>query len=106
MMAESSLAKALSALDKALADAPERNGHAFSEAMRCLTAYREEVIARHDHGTADGQRRLFHLNSILSMILAGHFPLGDPPWDEIRKARGDLADMAAEASPQSGKTDR
>jgi len=34
------------------------------------------------------RERLTHLNGVLSVVLAGHFPLDDVPWDEIDRARG------------------
>jgi hypothetical protein len=31
------------------------------------------------------------LNGIISMVLAGHFPLGEVPWEELELARSWLA---------------
>jgi hypothetical protein len=94
----SSAREALDALDEAVADAPRRNGHAFSRAATCLSAYREELIARHGLQGEAHREHLARVNSILSLVLAGHFPLGDAPWDDIRKARDWLADMVGSAS--------
>jgi len=87
------VAKALASMDKAIAAAPERDGYAFSDAVIQLSAVRDEVAARDGRGTPELRQRLTTINAVLSMILAGHFPLGDPPWDEIKKARGWLADL-------------
>ncbi len=93
-MPDERIARALAALDQAIAAAPKRDGHAFSDAVIQVSAVRDEV-ARAGRDTTEKRRRLTGLNGILSMILAGHFPLGNPPWDEIRKARGWLADIQA-----------
>ena len=93
-MPDERIARALAALDQAIAAAPERDGYAFSDAAIALSAVRDEA-AREGRDTMQKRQRLTGLNGILSMILAGHFPLGTPPWDEIRKARGWLADIQA-----------
>jgi hypothetical protein len=87
------VAKALASMDKAIAAAPERDGYAFSDAVIQLSAVRDEVSARDGRGTPELRQRLTKINAVLSMILAGHFPLGDPPWDEIKKARVWLAEL-------------
>lgn len=97
-MTAQSAREALDALDEALADAPKRNGHAFSRAATCLSAYREEVVAKHGLQGEANRKHLARVNSILSLVLAGHFPLGDAPWDDIKKARDWLAEMAGSAS--------
>lgn len=94
-MPDERIDRALAAMDKAIAAAPERDGYAFSDAVIQLSAVRDELAARDGRDTAEKRQRLTGLNAILSMILAGHFPLGNPPWDEIRKARGWLADIQA-----------
>ncbi len=86
-------AEALAALDEALASAPGRNGDAFSRALRCLCAFREELIATDGRGTAESRQRLVRLNAVISLVMAGHFPLGEAPWDEIKKTRVWLAEI-------------
>ena len=93
------VAEALAAIDEALASAPKQNGEAFSRAVRALSVYREEVIAADGRKTVESRQRLVRLNAILSMVMAGNFPLGEPPWDEIRKTRGWLAEMIESMSP-------
>ena len=93
-MTDGAAAKALRALDEAIKDAPARNGHAFSRAASCLSAFREETIAMHGLDGAENRERLSRLNAVMSLVLAGHFPLGDAPWDDIRKAREWLSEMA------------
>ncbi len=91
-MPDERIARALDALDQAIAAAPKRDGTAFSDAVIAVSAVRDEV-AREGRDTTQQRQRLTGLNGILSMILAGHFPLGTPPWDEISKARGWLAEI-------------
>ncbi len=92
-MPDERIARALVALDQAIAAAPDRDGAAFSDAATQVGAVRDAVAVRDGRDTADKRQRLTMLNAILSMILSGHFPLGNPPWEEIKKARGWLADL-------------
>jgi hypothetical protein len=93
MTAPQSARNALEALDEAIADAPRRNGHALSRAATCVSAFREELIAQHGLQGEENRQRLARVNAILSLVLAGHFPLGDAPWDEIKKGRNWLSEM-------------
>ena len=45
-MADEHATAALAAIDTVLADRPEKVGHDFSEATRCLSAWRDHCIAR------------------------------------------------------------
>lgn len=92
-MPDDHLAIGIAALDEALASAPKRNGDAFSKAVRSLSAFRDEIIATEGRTTENSRRRLVRINAVLSLVMAGHFPLGAPPWDEIRKTRGWLTEM-------------
>ncbi|MBV9251352.1 MAG: hypothetical protein JO227_19145 [Acetobacteraceae bacterium] len=84
----------LRALDKVLAEKPEKVGHDFSEATRCLVSYREELISawRSSRSVAD-RGRLLQLNAVLSAVMGGHFPLGPVPWTHVQKARDSLAEL-------------
>lgn len=85
---------ALRAIDKLLAERPRKIGHDFSEATRCLTAYRDQLIAIwRDSGNQTDFDRLAAVNSVLSVVIGGHFPLGDVPWGHIERARRQLADI-------------
>lgn len=88
--------KALDALDKALAEKPKKAGEAFSQATEHLCVLRDMMIG----GLRDGQRadhdRLGRLNAIISTALAGHFPIGNVPWDEVEHARGALKELISE----------
>ena len=84
---------ALRAIDKLLAERPRKVGQDFSEATRSVTAYRDQLIAIwRDSGSQADFDRLAAVNSVLSVVIGGHFPLGDVPWGHIEKARRQLAD--------------
>lgn len=86
---------ALAALDRALAQRPKRDGHAFAEVTEHLCSMRDLLIG---HGRLGGAAPplLERLNSIISTALAGHFPLGRTPWDEVEHARGVLQRLIKE----------
>jgi hypothetical protein len=77
-------AQALAALDQALAQAPAPAPALLATTTRHLTALRRAAPATP------------HLNAIISVIMAGQFPLGPVPWDELRKAREWLAGIERE----------
>jgi hypothetical protein len=56
------------------------------------------VIERHRAGGATDRTReqLAHLNSVLSVVLAGDFPLGDVPWHKLKRARAWLDRLVTE----------
>ena len=82
---------ALAYLDQILAAQPKPDQELFSQCTAKLAALRDRMIE------AGGDRiRLEHVNAVISVVMAGHFPLGAVPWDEIRLARGWLADLVGE----------
>jgi hypothetical protein len=92
--------RALAALDAVLARKPTRDDGALTKATMELTQFRDAIIAEQRAGgirTADERQHLAHLNSVLSVVLGVHFPLGETPWDELWKARSWLSDLVAEA---------
>ena len=93
-------ARALQELDKVLAARPHQDGEAFSAATQALSALREEVIVhvRRDNSAA-ARKRLGHLNAVLSVVLGGHYPLGEVPWGELEKARGWLEEIVRQEEP-------
>ena len=85
---------ALRALDKVLADKPNKVGHDFSEATRCMSAFRDALIARWRQTRAPADRsRLERANAALSVIVGGQFPIGEEPWPHLERTRQDLAAM-------------
>jgi formate dehydrogenase major subunit len=86
---------ALRAIDKLLAERPEKVGPDFSSATSLLVALRDSQIARWRHSNAEpDHQRLALINSVLSVVIGGHFPPGGIPWPQIEKAREVLASLA------------
>jgi hypothetical protein len=90
--------KALSSLDQALTAKPVVDGQAFSAATYQLCKVRDDLARQQrEEGPSEASRkRLERVNGVISVVLAGHFPIGAVPWDELDRARGWLADIAAE----------
>jgi hypothetical protein len=88
MECDAELLAALDKMDAALAKKPQAHGQVFSQAARHLCAVREEWLRAGDPGM---RQQLGQLNGVISMVLAGHFPLGEVPWAELELARGWLA---------------
>ncbi len=80
--------QALEAFDRILAHRPDRDGEAFSALTSHLCHMRDQLIASRREGADDA--KLGRLNAIISLALAGHFPLGNTPWPAIEQARGAL----------------
>lgn len=98
MASEPQAGAALAELDKALAAKPHVEGHTLSAAASELSLLRDRLAARQREigPSPDSRRRLEHVNAVISVVLAGHFPLGNVPWAELEKARLWLAALAAE----------
>ena len=82
-------AEALALIDQVLARRPHKDDHALAAATECLAQFRDELV---QSPTSD-RTRLAHLNAILSVVIGVHFPLGNPPYEELEKARAWLADL-------------
>lgn len=80
--------QALDAIDEALRERPQTDGHVLSVAAQHLSVLRDRLAAE----TADRQA-LSRVNAVISIVLACHFPLGVIPWGELEKARGWLAGL-------------
>ena len=81
---------ALESLDAILAHEPLPDQDLFSKATHCLSMYRDSLIATYRPGPAPAEMRmrLEHVNAVISLLMAGHFPLGELPWRELHRARG------------------
>jgi hypothetical protein len=87
-------ASALAAVEQLLAERPDRVAQDFSQATRCLSAYRDALIGIwRQTGAAADRHRLGRVNAVLSVIVGGNYPLGEIPWPLIEKARAELADL-------------
>ncbi len=92
---------ALEELDRVLAAKPRQDGEAFSAATKAISALREEFVADlRQGGSPERRKTLNHLNAVLSVVLGGHFPLGEVPWGELEKARGWLAEIVRKEPAQ------
>jgi hypothetical protein len=89
MALEHHLEAARDAIRKAMAQQPKSDGALFSEAALHLSAARDAVAAeqRRTGATLESRRRLEHINAVISIVLACHFPLGAIPWQELEKGR-------------------
>lgn len=94
---------ALAELDKVLAERPHAEGKALSLAAEHLSTFRNGLIVRsRAEGRSGGlQRQLDHVNAVISVVLAAHFPLGAVPWEELEKARDWLAEAVAMTEAQA-----
>jgi hypothetical protein len=84
---------AVSALDELLQEHPRNLEGALVEATRCLVALRGRLTsmsreAPHDRSWRD---QLAQVNAVLSVLMAGHYPIEGVRWDCIKKARDGLA---------------
>lgn len=79
---------ALQMIDKLLAERPVKVGHDFSEATRCLAAFRDDLIRHCRRNSSNEDReRLAKVNMVLAVIVGAHFPLAGIPWSQIEQAR-------------------
>ncbi len=74
--------QALICLDEILAGEPKTDQSLFSKCAENLSALRNRMIADRADRTS-----LEHVNATISVVMAGHFPLGQIPWGELHKAR-------------------
>ena len=90
--------QALRHLDAMLAKQPKADPDLFSQCTRELVAVRNELILRaREPAAGEAERkRLAHVNAVISVVLAGHFPLGPVPWEELGKARDWLAEAVGQ----------
>ena len=93
--------QALRHLDAILAKEPESDPDLFSRCTRELAALRNALIlhAREPAVGDAAHRRLAHVNATISVVLAGHFPLGPVPWEELHRARDWLAEVIGHTPP-------
>lgn len=93
--------EALRHIDRALAGRPGRDGAALADAVRCLAAFRDEVVQRHRReGGTRYRATLDRVNAIVSVVLAAEFPLGEVPWAEVEKGRVWLEEILGDDAAQ------
>jgi hypothetical protein len=89
--------RALVLIDQVLGKRPDKDDAALAACARELCVYRDALILRQRAAPtdADARERLSHVNAVLSVVLAVHFPIDAVPWDELEKARDWLAELTA-----------
>ena len=93
-MASDNGKQALRLVDKLLAERPDKVTHGFSAATRCLTAFRDELVEAWRAGSSgEARERMAKANAVISVIVGGHYPRGDIPWQHILEARKQLATL-------------
>ena len=99
-MSDPRLDASVEALDRAIAARPHRDGQAFTEATKPMCAYRDELrhALRASPDDLTARRRLKAANLAVTLMLAGHCPLGDMPWDQITTLRDHLDAMQKDAA--------
>ena len=95
MTGEEAGREALGRIDEALSMRPKKDGRTLADATGLLCLYRDSLIAASRSGRAQDRERLSHINAVVSVVAGVHYPLGDPPWEELEKARGWLSDLLA-----------
>jgi hypothetical protein len=90
--------RALALIDQVLEKRPDKDDVALAACARELCVYRDALILRQRAAPteADGRLRLAHVNAVLAVVLAVHFPIDAVPWDELEKARAWLAELWAQ----------
>ena len=92
-MPEDQAREALASLDKAIARKPRKDDADFAAALEHLCTLRDLLLAEVRQGREASRVRLGQVNALISVVLAGHFPLGSVPWAEMERAREVLAGM-------------
>ena len=97
-MSDARLDEAIEAVERALAHRPKLDGYAFTDATKAVCAYRDDLrFARRDgRGRPGDDQRLQDCNLAVTLLMAGHFPLGETPWEQVEGARDHLMRMKAQ----------
>ncbi len=90
--------EAVAKLDYLLRNHPAETGEELTDAVRCTVKLRDKMIERRRRGEHDPalERRLRQVNSIISAIVAGEFPLMGIRWQRIEGARDLLKRVLSE----------
>jgi hypothetical protein len=89
--------RALALIGHVLDKRPDKDDAVLAACARELCVYRDALILRLRAAPSDatGRQRLSHVNAVLSVVLAVHFPIDAVPWDELEKAQVWLAELTA-----------
>ena len=91
--------EAVAKLDYLLRNHPAETAEELTDAVRCTVALRDTMIERRHGPGGESERqdrRLRQVNSIISAIVAGEFPLMGIRWKRIEGARDLLKQVLAE----------
>ena len=90
--------KALVHTKRVLEQRPDKDDQELTLATQCLGQFRKELIEAHrqERATTKDGDCLSRLNAIISVVMAMHFPIGNPPWDEFEKTQAWLTDIVEE----------
>ena len=90
--------KALAHAQRVLEKRPHKDDHELTSLTQCLAGFREELLVayRREGATPNDGDRLSRINAIISVVMAMHFPIGNPPWGEFEKTQGWMNDLVAE----------
>ena len=88
--------EALVHIKRVLDQRPRKNDNELTFATQCLARFREELLSERRAGRVIDRDRLSHLNAVISVVMAMHFPIGNPPWEEFEKTQGWLRDLVGE----------
>ena len=99
-MSEPRLDQAREALERAMSARPHLDGHALTDATVAVCSYRDDLrrALREHPGDAALRGRLKSANLIVNLLLAGHYPLGATPWEQMEALAG-LIEGLAEREP-------
>jgi hypothetical protein len=86
-------AGALKTLDLFLEENPEQHHEEVRGVLRCLIGLRDHLIQerRKESGLPDLDRRLEHVNAVISVMTSGSFPVVGLNHDRLKQARDLLA---------------
>ena len=96
--------EAAARLDYLLRNHPAETADELTDAVRCAVELRDKMIERRRAQGAQNDahsRRLRQVNSIISAIVAGEFPLMGIRWKRIEGARDLLKQVLAEEEAEA-----
>jgi hypothetical protein len=89
--------EAIGALERLLAEHPKNPEGELVEATAALVRLRDRLIAMNRETPLAGhaRERLQNTNAVISILMAGHYPIEGMRWDCIKQARDALSASAA-----------
>jgi hypothetical protein len=99
-MSREHLDQAIEAVDRILAHRPKLDGYAFTDATKAVCDYRDTLRHARRAGKAEigDAKRLDDCNMAITLLMAGHFPLGETPWEQVEGVRSHLDRMKGDTA--------